>query len=408
MGTERLLISPAGNEFSGFDNPGQLVAFDESGKIRVLYPSDQDKFFPGPGIAIAKLIEPRIDFQRDVSGKITSLTWHREGTPPRIARRVAIEKREDVRFANGDVRLGGTLTIASTGGKHAAVILVHGSGPEDRDYMLPFARFLVRRGIAVFGYDKRGVGASTGDWKTASFEDLAEDAIAAFKYLKTRNDIEPTQIGLLGVSQAGWVMPLAVVREPGVAFLISISGAGIAPAVSSLDEVRNEMTAAGRRPEVIDQVLSLMRMQFRFAKTGEGWDQYIAARQQLANRFGGTPPASFPGDPNDQVWRTMRAYSFYDPDPTLRRLRTPTLAIWGELDKNIVPERNKAAWEARLKASGNHDYTLRILSHANHSQWQAKIGTHGEMASLNGFVPEYFTTVEAWLGKRIRGLRAAK
>src|SRR4051794_6288535 len=243
------------NEFSGFDKPGQLVAFDESGQIRVLYPTDNDKFFAGHGIAVAKSIESRIDFQRDARGMIASLTWQRDGTPPRMARRVAIEKREDVRFANGDIRLGGTLTSPSTGGKHPAVILVHGSGPEDRDYILPDAHFLVRRGMAVFGYDKRGVGGSSGDWKSASFEDLAGDVVAAFEYLKTRSDIESTQIGLLGVSQAGWVMPIAAVRAPGIAFLISISGAGIVPAETSLDEARNEMTAVGRRPEVIEQIL---------------------------------------------------------------------------------------------------------------------------------------------------------
>ena len=65
-------------------------------------------------------------------------------------------------------------------GKHPAIILVHGSGPEDREFVLPFARFLVPRGIAILGYDKRGVGGSTGDWKTASFDDLAGDVVSAF------------------------------------------------------------------------------------------------------------------------------------------------------------------------------------------------------------------------------------
>jgi len=395
------------NEFGGFDKPGQLVAFDESGQVRVLYPTSHDRFFAGHGMAVSKSIESRIDFKRDATGKIASLTWKREGTPPRVARRVAIEKREDVQFGNGDIRLSGTLTSPSTGGKHPAVILVHGSGPENRDYILPFAHFLVRRGMAVFGYDKRGVSGSTGDWRSASFEDLAGDVVAAFEYLKTRSDIESTQIGLLGVSQAGWVMPIAAVRVPGIAFLISISGAGIVPAETSLDEERNEMTAAGRRPEVIEQILNLMRLQYRFAETGEGWEQYIAARSQLAKRFGGAPPPSFPGDRDDPLWRTMRAHYFHDPGPTLRRLRTPTLAIWGELDNNILPEKNKAAWETSLKAAGNRDYTLRILPKANHNQWEAKTGSNEEMASLNGFVREYFTTIAVWLAKRIRGFSAS-
>ncbi|HWC19813.1 MAG TPA: alpha/beta fold hydrolase [Terriglobales bacterium] len=396
------------NEFSGFNKPGQLVAFDESGQIRVLYPTDHDKFFVGDGIAVAKSIASRIEFGRDAKGKIASLMWYREGAPPRIARRVLVEKCEDVGFANGGMRLSGTLRRPSTSRKVPAVILVHGSGAEDRDYVLPFAHFLVRRGIAVLGYDKRGVGASTGDWRTASFEDLAGDVVAAFDYLKTRSDIEPAQIGLLAVSQAGWVMPIAAVRAPDIAFLISISGAGVSPAETSLDNARNEMTAAGRRPDVINQILNLMRLQYRFAETGDGWEEYIAARQQLANRFGGNPPPNFPGDRHDPLWLTMRAFYFYDPGPNLQRLRTPTLAIWGELDKNILPEKNKGIWEAALKAAANPDYTLRILPKANHFQWEAKNGSNAEMSSLNGFVPDYFATVEAWLSKRIRGFRAAK
>jgi len=212
-------------EFSGFGTP-RLVAFDESGDVRILYQTDDDKFFAGPGAAVPESIESRIAFQRDRAGKIASLTWQRERTPPRTARRVEIEKHEDVRFANGDVRLAGTLIAPSTGAKHPAIVVVHGSGAETREHMLPFARFLVRHSVAVLGYDKRGVGESTGDWNTASFEGLAGDAVAAVEYLKTRRDIDAAQIGLLGVSQAGWVMPLAAVRTKDVAFLSSARSAG--------------------------------------------------------------------------------------------------------------------------------------------------------------------------------------
>jgi hypothetical protein len=99
----------------------------------------------------------------------------------------------------------------------------------------------------------------------------------------------------------------------------------------------------------------------------------------------------------------MRRLHSYDPAPTLRRLQTPTLALFGELDNNILAEKNKAAWEAALKAGGNRDYTLRILPKANHLQLEAKVGTNAEMASLDRFVPAYFTTVQDWLAKRVRG-----
>ena len=146
----------------------QLVAFDESGEVRTLYPAHRDHFVSGPGAALSTPIQSRIEFQRDATGRITSLTWRRGAADQRVAQRVELEKREDVRFSSGDVPLAGTLSSPNTSGKHPAIILVHASGAEDREYLFPFARFLIRHGVAVLGYDKRGVGGSPGDWNTAS------------------------------------------------------------------------------------------------------------------------------------------------------------------------------------------------------------------------------------------------
>ena len=146
------------DEFAGFGKPSQLVAFDESGEVRTLYPVEDDRFFAGPGAAVSTSVESHIEFQRDNMGKIVSLKWRRADAAPRAARRVEIEKHEDVRFSSGDIQLAGTLIRPAKAGKVPIVILVHGSGAENRDYMLPWARFLVRRGIGVLAYDKRGRG----------------------------------------------------------------------------------------------------------------------------------------------------------------------------------------------------------------------------------------------------------
>jgi pimeloyl-ACP methyl ester carboxylesterase len=392
------------NEFTGTN---QLVAFDESGEVRTVYLTDRDRFFAGPGAAVPTAVESRIEFQRDGSGKVTSLTWHRDGVSPRIARRAEIEKREDVQFSNGAVRLAGTLISPNTGARHPAIILVHGSGPGDRESMLPFARFLIRHGMAVLGYDKRGVRRSTGDWKSASFDDLAGDAVAAFEYLKTRSDIDGGQIGLLGVSQAGWVMPLAAVRAKGIAFLISVSGPGIPGAETTIDHARNEMTARGMKAETIEQILGVMRLQYEFARTGRGWEEYAAARERLSARIGRPPDDTYPATPEHPYWQFIRRLYFYDPAPTLRRLQVPTLALFGELDNNVLAAKNKAAWDSALGAGGNGDYTSRILPKANHVQLEARAGNNAEMASLQRFVPAYFTTVQEWLAKRVRGFRSS-
>jgi pimeloyl-ACP methyl ester carboxylesterase len=385
------------NELTG---TSQLGAFDESGEVRMLFPSDRDRFFAGPGAAVKSSVESRIEFQRDGGGRVQSLTWQRGHGAPRVARRVEVERHEDVLVSSGGIRLAGTLIAPKAAGPHPAVILVHGSGPATREWTLPFARFLVRHGVAVLGYDKRGAGGSTGDWNQASFDDLAGDVVAAFAHLKTRSDIDPRQIGLLGISQAGWVMPLAAVRAPDIAFLISISGPGVPGAETTIDHARNEMVANGMTPRAVESIIGIMTLQYTFARTGQGWNEYAAARQALAARMG-SPPESFPGDPDHPHWQFLKRLLFYDPAPTLRQLRVPTLAIFGELDNNITAAKNKAAWDAAL--SGHPDYTARILPRANHIQLEAKAGTNAEMASLQRFVPEYFTTVRDWLAKRVRG-----
>jgi len=394
------------DEFSGFGKP-QLVAFDESGDVRTLYPTDGNQFFTGPGAALSASVESRIAFQRDSAHRIVSLTWQHEGAAPRTAKRVEIETREDVRFTNRDVQLTGRLIAPSAGGRHPAIVLIHGSGAENRDYLLPWARFLIRHGIAVLGYDKRGVGESTGDWNAATYEDLAGDAVAAVEYLKTRRDIDAAQIGLLGISQAGWIMPLAAVRSKDVALLISISGAGVTPAETTIDQARNEMTMTGMPAAAVADIVALMRLQYDFARTGNGWEAYAAARKSLVARMGGAPPeTAFPSTPEHPQWQVIKRTYFYDPMPTLRQLTVPTLAMWGELDNNIVADKNKPAWDMALKAAGNRDYTLVVIPRANHAMLEATVGSNAEVKSLRRFAPSYFTTIQGWLGKHVRGVAA--
>jgi hypothetical protein len=376
----------------------RLIALDESGKLRTLYPTDRDSFFAGPGVAVATSIESTVDFERDSDGAVTSLKWVTDDAAPRIAQRVETEKHESVYFSNGSVELAGTLIIPASRTRPPAVILVHGSGPQDRASILPFARFLVSRGMAVMGFDKRGVRESTGDWNTATFDDLAGDVVAAFEYLRERDDIDDSQIGLLGWSQAGWVMPLAAVRAPDIVFLISISGPGVPGTETTIDHARNEMTAAGTPGEVVDQLADLMALQYEFARTGEGWEDYLAARQRIG---AGRSPDTFPDAQDHPYWGVIRRLYFYDPGPTLRQLRTPTLALFGELDNNIIADKNQAAWESALDSGVNPDFTLKVLPNANHALLDAEIGNNAESESLDGFVPEYFLTVHEWLRERI-------
>ena len=394
--------------WSELSGSNQLVAVDERGDVRTLYPTEPDRFFAGPGAAVSDAIASRIEFQRDRAGSPVSLTWSRASAPARHARRVNIERHEDVRFSNGEVQLAGTLISPISPGPHPAVILVHASGAEDREYLLPFARFLVRHGMAVLGFDKRGVSGSTGDWKKASFDDLAGDVTAAFAFLKTRHDIKPDQIGMLGWSQAGWVMPLAATRAKNLAFLISISGAGVSGAETTIDQARNEMTASEMRPEVIEQIVELMTVQYNYLRTGQGWDRYIAARDRIVARMGGNPPEAFPDKPDAPYLQLIRPLIVYDPAPALRATRVPVLALFGELGNNILAEKNRSAWEAALSAGRNPDYTLRMVPKANHAMLEARLGNNAEMKSLQRFVPAYSEIVLDWLSTRVDGFNVTR
>ena len=232
--------------------------------------------------------------------------------------------------------------------------------------------------------------------------------MAAFEYLKTRSDIQRAEIGMLGWSQAGWVMPIAATRAKDLAFLISISGAGVSGAETTIDQARNEMSANGMRPQMIDQIVELMTLQYELLAHGQGWDQYLAARETLAARMGGNPPESFPATQDHPYLQFIRPMIMHDPAPTIRQLQLPVLALFGELDNNIMAEKNRAAWDAALTAGGHRDYTLRILPRANHALLEAKVGNNAEMKSLQRFVPAYFEIVLAWLSKHINGLAGGK
>jgi hypothetical protein len=165
-------------------------------------------------------------------------------------------------------------------------------------------------------------------------------------------------------------MPLAAVRARDLAFLVSISGAGVPPAETTIDQAQNEMTARGMKPQTVPEIVALMKLQYRFAQTGQGWDDYASARETLASRMG-QPPETFPATPEHPSWQSIRRFYFYDPAPVIRQLQAPILALFGELDNNILAEKNKAAWETALKAGANRDYTLLIVAKANHSMFEA-------------------------------------
>jgi dienelactone hydrolase len=150
---------------------------------------------------------------------------------------------EAVSFRSGTVTLAGTIVRPAAATRSPAVVLFHGSGPQRRD--LTTARWFAEQGILALAYDKRGVGESTGDYRPVPFTDLCDDGLAAIELLKRRSDVDANRIGVWGLSQGGWLGPLAASRSPDVKFVIAVSGPGVSPGEQMIGDHRSDFTREG-------------------------------------------------------------------------------------------------------------------------------------------------------------------
>ena len=184
-------------------------------------------------------------------------------------------------FRNGDVTLSATLFLPDDSQRHPAVVLFHGSGPQPRDSMT--GAWFARHGVAALTYDKRGVGASSGDFRTVSFTDLAADGLAGVAWLKARADINPKQIGVWGLSQGGWLGPLAASQSRDIAFVIAVSGPGVSPGEQMVFYYANELRARGMSEQDVDAASETRRKVWHYLSTGTDADDARAALESGAH-----------------------------------------------------------------------------------------------------------------------------
>ena len=182
---------------------------------------------------------------------------------------------EEVGYSSGEIKLSGTLTLPQGDGPFAAVFLVSGSGPQDRNEEVfghkPFlllADDLTRAGVAVLRADDRGVGGSTGDLNLAATADLAQDALAAVAFLESRPEIDKHRIGLLGHSEGGYIAPLAASRSADVAFLVLMAAPGVPGDEVLIHQVGLGLTAAGLSPEKAAEAKESLRALVGLVKSG--------------------------------------------------------------------------------------------------------------------------------------------
>jgi pimeloyl-ACP methyl ester carboxylesterase len=268
------------------------------------------------------------------------------------------------------------------------------------------ADYLTRRGIAVLRVDDRGIGGSTGDFSQSTTGDFAEDALAGIAYLKSRREIDPKRIGLLGHSEGGMIGPLAAGRSSDVAFLVMLAG----PGQKFGDVVAFQILNGAKAQGAGEETLALIRSWTNgvFSILAEHTDNDTAAKKIRALHARLTaeekkklnlPEEGLDAEIVRQLNPWWRYAMQYDPRAALGKVKCPVLALNGEKDAQVPAKENLPAVEAALKAGGNTRVTARILPGLNHLFQTCQTGAETEYIKIEETMsPLALETVANWIG----------
>lgn len=322
-------------------------------------------------------------------------------------------REEEVAYddASARVKLAGTLTLPQGDGPFPAVVLIAGSGPNTRNepifghqIFLVLADYLTRHGIAVLRFDKRGTGASTGDYAAATSADFANDVEASMAYLRSRKEIDAAHIGLVGHSEGGLIAPMVAARDSATAFIVLMAGPGVsgnevllkqgdlisrAGGASEADiasgaELRGQLIAIVRSERDPAQAETKMRAAFaNYGKAHNVPDRVIDAQIKALNT----------------EW--FRYFFLYDPAPTLRALKCPVLAVIGSKDLQVPADQNLPALKTAL--AHNKRATVEELPNLNHMFQTAQTGGFGEYGQIEETIaPSALDTFTNWILKQTK------
>jgi pimeloyl-ACP methyl ester carboxylesterase len=318
----------------------------------------------------------------------------------------------DVTYPNKQdkITLAATLTVPRGAGPFPAVVLITGSGLQDRNETLlghqPFlvlADYLTRRGIAVLRADDRGVGGTSKGSASDTSENYVGDALAGVEFLKARKEINPKQIGLVGHSEGGMIAPMAAARSNDVAFIVLMAGPGLVGdkllvmqnGLISSAECENEVKQSVAQVERLfviakdekDPAVAKQKMKAESVKIAE------SARKKLEGQL-----SSLDGRINEILSPWFRFFLAYDPRPTLMRVHVPVLAINGEKDTQVPAHEDLDAIEQALKDGGNRDYKIVLLPKLNHLFQTSNTGAPSEYAQIEETIaPVALETMGDWI-----------
>jgi pimeloyl-ACP methyl ester carboxylesterase len=333
-------------------------------------------------------------------------------------------REEPVTYENkaAGVTLAGTLTLPRGDGPFPAVILISGSGPQDRDETIfehkPFlvlADALTRRGIAVLRVDDRGVGGSSGGRATATSEDYAGDVRTGIAYLKSRTDIDGKAIGLIGHSEGGLIAPLVAAQSADVAFIVLLAGTGLPGDEVLVSQLGLILKAMGVTGEKLEKSLDAQRRLVAVAKSEPDPKKAMEAMRAIL-RESRDQLSEKERDEFDQSERAINTqlrqlgspwfkfFLTFDPRPTLARVRCPVLALCGENDLQVDPRANLAAIEAALKSGGNGRVTVKELPGLNHLFQPSATGLPSDYARIEETIaPSVQVLIGDWITAQVAG-----
>lgn len=315
---------------------------------------------------------------------------------------------EEVRYPNpdGGHELAGTFTRPSEGGPFPAVVLITGSGPQNRDEALmghrPFlvlSDHLTRRGIAVLRFDDRGVGESGGVFATATSPDFASDALAGVAYLTTRDDVDPAAIGLAGHSEGGLIAPIAATQSDDVGYIVLMAGPGVTGERILYEQGALINRASGATEEQIEKNRALQRAMFEIlksepdaARATEALTETVRTSLEAMTDAERAQAGVTDEESLEQVMATQiqqvntpwfRYFLTYDPAPVIEQVTVPVLAINGEKDLQVPYAENLREIEAALQRGGNTNYEIHALPGLNHLFQHSETGAPSEYGNID-------------------------
>jgi uncharacterized protein len=329
---------------------------------------------------------------------------------------------EDVVFNNekDKLTLAGTLSLPTKEGNYPVVVLISGSGPQNRDEELlghkPFliiADYLTKNGIGVLRYDDRGTAESKGNFQTATSKDFASDVEAAVAYLKTRKEVNAKKIGLVGHSEGGLIAPMVAAKSKDVSIIVLLAGTGIVGDELLLLQMELIARATGESETNIISTLNMSKEVFKMAKKTNDTE---VLKKEITNYIQEKlkeNPDMKPKSMTDEAFIKAQVGAFanpwmqyflaYDPASSLKQVKCPVLALNGEKDLQVPPKINLDAIKKNLEMAKNKNVKTMELPGLNHLFQECKTGSPEEYAKIEQtFSPLALNEITAWILNQVK------